>query len=181
MLTDLADLKDETIFTDANVLIYMYWVGLNQDSNSKQYRRAFLSLQRQGTRLVVNMTTLNEVANRVFQEQWKKWNEKQIRLGRKPVDNYKQFRNNPIGEAIMDDICDIINNQILEQVELVDKNFDKVEAKSIFKSSKMDFPDKIIEAICKEYNYVVFTHDGDFKHSIVDVVTANGKILKKKR
>jgi predicted nuclease of predicted toxin-antitoxin system len=80
----------------------------------------------------------------------------------------------------MDAICDIINNQILEQVELVDKNFDKVEAKQIFKSSKMDFPDKIIEAICKKYNYVVFTHDGDFKHSIVDVLTANGKILKKK-
>jgi predicted nuclease of predicted toxin-antitoxin system len=45
----------------------------------------------------------------------------------------------------------------------------------------MDLPDKVIAAICKENDYIVFTHDGDFVHTDVDVLTANGVILQQKR
>jgi hypothetical protein len=126
------------------------------------------------------MPILTEVTNRVFKEQWQAWNQKQVKMGLTPLD-YKQFRDSPTGVAMMDDINKIIKQQILKQIELVDKKFTNTEAESLFVTNPMDLPDRIIAAIAKEQGYVVFTHDSDFAHSDVDILTDNWKILKAKR
>jgi hypothetical protein len=127
------------------------------------------------------MPILTEVTNRVFKEQWYTWKIEQQALGLHPSDNFKQFRNSPVGVAMMDEINKIIKQQILKQVELVDKKFTNTEAESLFITNPMDLPDRIIAAIAKEQGYVVFTHDSDFAHSDVDILTDNWKILKAKR
>jgi hypothetical protein len=126
------------------------------------------------------MPILTEVTNRVFKEKWQSWNQEQVALGLTPL-GYKQFRNSPMGIATMDDINKIIKQQILKQVELVDKKFTNTEAESLFVTNPMDLPDRIIATIAKEQGYVVFTHDSDFAHSDVDILTDNWKILKAKR
>jgi predicted nuclease of predicted toxin-antitoxin system len=82
---------------------------------------------------------------------------------------------------MLEEVYEVIREIILEQVELVDKDFTKEEDKALFVVQKMDLPDKVIAAICKENDYIVFTHDGDFVHTDVDVLTANGVILQQKR
>jgi hypothetical protein len=127
------------------------------------------------------MPILTEVTNRVFKERWNMWKIEQIALGLIPSDNFKQFRNSPTGVAMMDEVNKIVRGQILKQVELVDKKFTNTEAESLFITNPMDLPDRIIAAIAKEQGYVVFTHDSDFVHSDVDILTDNWKILKSKR
>jgi predicted nucleic acid-binding protein len=82
---------------------------------------------------------------------------------------------------MMKKINDIIKGQILKQVEIVEKHFNNTEAETLFVEDQLDLTDRIIAAIAKERNYIVFTHDGDFVHTDVDVLTANGKILHTKR
>jgi predicted nucleic acid-binding protein len=144
------------------------------------YNKTYDLLKNQGTRLVVTMPILTEVTNRVFKEQWQAWNQEQVKMGLTPLD-YKQFRDSTTGIAMMDDINKIIKQQILKQVELVDKKFTNTEAEALFVTNPMDLPDRIIAAIAKEQGYVVFTHDSDFAHSDVDILTDNWKILKAKR
>jgi hypothetical protein len=67
-LENTSDLVEQVVFTDANVIIYRYWLSTCQDKIAKQYKKAFIRLQKQNTRLVTNMATLTEVANRVFHE-----------------------------------------------------------------------------------------------------------------
>jgi predicted nucleic acid-binding protein len=127
------------------------------------------------------MGILNEVTNRVFKEQWKAWNHNRILKGLAPVSNYKQFRNSNTGKAMMKKINDIIKGQILKQVEIVEKHFNNAEAETLFVEDQLDLTDRIIVAIAKERKYIVFTHDGDFINTDVDILTANGKILHTQR
>jgi predicted nucleic acid-binding protein len=60
----------------------------------------------------------------------------------------------------------------------VDKKFSKDEAKALFTTAlDMDLNDKVIAHICREHHYIAFTHDGDFRYTDVDILTANGAIL----
>jgi hypothetical protein len=170
----------KTVLTDANVLIYRFWPTIRPDGVAVFYADTYNLLLNQGTRLVVTMPILTEVTNRVFKEQWQSWNQEQVALGLTPI-GYKQFRNSPMGIATMDEINKIIKGQILKQVELVDKKFTNIEAEALFITNPMDLPDRIIAATAKEQGYVVFTHDSDFAHSDVDILTDNWKILKAKR
>jgi hypothetical protein len=127
------------------------------------------------------MDVINEAANRVYKERWISWREEQIELGGHPTAKYKKFRNSPTGRIMLDEVYKTVRNKILEHVELVDKKFTKAQAKALFVVNNMDITDKIVATLCKDNNYIVFTHDADFKHTDVDVLTANGKILKTKR
>jgi hypothetical protein len=171
-------LKGKTVFPDANVFIYRYWPNVNPDQYTELYKLGYIQLRRQGTRLVTTMPLLTEVANRVYKEQWKSWREAQINLGFHPTGKYKKFRRSATGKAMLDKIHEKIRERILEHVEFVDKRFTKAEAKALFTTVQdMDLPDKVIASICRENSYIVFTHDGDFVHTDVDILTANGVIL----
>lgn len=174
-------LTGKTVFPDANILIYRYFPQVNPDKFTQPYGLAYNRLKKQGTRLVATMSILTEVANRVYKEQWKTWREKQIVLGFHPTGKYKKFRRSATGKAMLEEVYKVIRNKILEHVELIDKHFTKAEAKLLFVVQDMDLPDKVIASICKENSYIVFTHDGDFVHTDVDILTANGVILQQKR
>jgi predicted nucleic acid-binding protein len=180
-LRRLLILRKKILITDANVLIYIFWPGISHIQLSEQYRTVFVRLKKQGSKLVVTMGILTEVTNRVFKEQWKAWNQSRIKKGLAPISNYKQFRRSAVGINMMNRINTIIKGQILKQVEIVEKHFNNTEAETLFVEDQLDLTDRIIAAIAKERKYIVFTHDGDFINTDVDVLTANGKILHTKR
>jgi predicted nucleic acid-binding protein len=180
-LRRLLRLRNKSLITDANVLIYIFWPSIRTLRLSAQYRTVFVRLRKQGTTLVVTMGILNEVNNRVFKEQWKAWNQSRIQKGLAPISNYKQFRRSATGIAMMKQINDIIKGKILKQVEIVEKHFNNTEAETLFVEDQLDLTDRIIAAIAKERKYIVFTHDGDFINTDVDILTANGKILYTRR
>jgi hypothetical protein len=180
-LEDTKSLIRETVFPDANVFIYRYFPDVKPDKFTLPYGVAYNRLRRQKTRLVVTMSILTETANRVYKERWQSWREEQIQLGFHPTGKYKKFRRSATGKAMLEEVYKVIRNKILEHVELIDKHFTKAEAKLLFVVQDMDLPDKVIASICKENSYIVFTHDGDFVHTDVDILTANGVILQQQR
>jgi predicted nucleic acid-binding protein len=181
-LEDAKSLHQETVFPDANIFIYRYWPEVTSGKYAAVYKPAYNQLRKQGTKLVTTMSVLTEVENRVYKEQWNSWREKQIALGFHPTSKYKKFRKSPTGKAMLDKIHQKIRERILEHVELVDKKFSKDEAKALFTTAlDMDLNDKVIAHICKEHHYIAFTHDGDFRYTDVDILTANGAILLHKR
>jgi predicted nucleic acid-binding protein len=122
------------------------------------------------------------VTNRVFNHRWGDWNDKQLYLGLKPIDNYKRFRNSPEGLAIMNEIDDRMKNKVMKHVHVVgEKQFTDADALILLVASKIDLSDKIIAATATAYNYIIFTHDGDFLYSDADLLTSNGKIFRAQR
>jgi predicted nuclease of predicted toxin-antitoxin system len=181
-LTDAQALGAQAVvITDANVLMFVYWPGMNQTSTAAHYKQAFLQLQQQGTRLVTTMGVLSEATNRVYKEQWQAWNVQRKQRGLAPVYDYKVFRDSLTGIAMKEVIDNIVKNRVLKEIDLVEKQFTNIEAAALFVAGKMDLTDRIIAAIACERGYIVFTHDGDFVHSDADILTENGKILKAKR
>jgi predicted nucleic acid-binding protein len=125
------------------------------------------------------MGVLLEVSAVVFNERWKSWNRDRRKLGLSVESDYKLFRDSVQGRAIMDDINEIINGEILKQLEVVgEKCFSNIEALTFFVAERIDLPDKLIAAVAVDCGYIVFTHDSDFLHTAVDILTANGKILR---
>jgi hypothetical protein len=167
------------VIGDANVFIFRFWPKINPGQIATQYRGAFERLCAQGIPIGITMMVLSEVMNRVFNKKWELWNEQQILRGRQPVYDPKTFRDSPAGLAIYNAICEVVNNEILPCVTTVEKHFTTAEISALLTLQKLDFTDKVITVIAKENNYVVFTHDGDFRYTDVDVLTANGKILRK--
>jgi predicted nucleic acid-binding protein len=180
-LKHFRSLGKRTVLTDANVLIFRFWPTVRPNQCTQLYADTYDLLKSQRTRLVVTMPILNEVTNRVFKEQWLAWIKKQELLNLTPIYDYKQFRDSPTGVAMMDIINEIVKDVILKEVELVEKKFSNTEAAALFVSDGMDLPDRVIAAIAKERGYVVFTHDSDFVHTDVDILTEHWKILNTKR
>jgi rRNA-processing protein FCF1 len=180
----IKSLKKKIVITDANVLIYVYWPNVDPDNQTlcTQYEMALFRLRKQGTTVVVTMHIITEAVNVVFTERWKDWNKKQKKLGLNPVYDYKTFRDSPEGIAMMDNVNKTVKTKLLKQINVVgDKQFNNSDAENFFVAGKIDYPDKLIAALAKEQNYIVFTHDGDFINTDVDLLTANGKILRAKR
>jgi predicted nucleic acid-binding protein len=172
-------LVNRVVLTDANVLMFVYWPAVSRNDAALQYYWAFLNLLNHGVPLVVTMGIITEAANRVYKEQWKSWNDDQKLLGLPPIHDYKVFRASPAGIALMDLINKKIKEELLKQIELVgEKRFTLIEAESFFVTEQLDFSDKLIAALAKEHNYIVFTHDGDFANTDVDLLTSNGKLLR---
>jgi hypothetical protein len=167
---------NKTVIGDANVFIFRFWSELNKGQAATQYYGAFERLGKQGIPIGITMMVLSEVMNRVFNRKWELWNELQILRGRPPVYDPKIFRDSPAGIAIYNAICEV--DEILPCVTTVEKHFTTAEISALLTLQKLDFTDKVITVIAKENNYVVFTHDGDFRYTDVDVLTANGKILR---
>jgi predicted nucleic acid-binding protein len=170
---------NRVVLTDANVLIFVYWPDATDNGAAPQYYWAFLNLLNHGVRLVVTMGIITEAANRVYKEQWLDWNDDQKLQRLPPIHDFKVFRASPAGIALMDKINKTIREELLKQIELVgEKQFTVIEAEEFFVTEQIDFPDKLIAALAKEHNYIVFTHDGDFANTDVDLLTSNGKLLR---
>jgi predicted nuclease of predicted toxin-antitoxin system len=162
----------------------VYWPDVDPSKQTLciQYEVAFFKLRKQGTTIVVTMHIINEAVNVAFIARWNDWNKTQKELGLKPVYDYKTFRDSNIGITMRDNINKTVKTKLLKQIKVVgEKQFNNLDAENFFVAGKIDYPDKLIAELAKEQNYIVFTHDGDFINTDVDVLTANGKILRAKR
>lgn len=167
LLDEFTQVKDRTIFFDANVLIYLFW-ATGQQHFEKNYARVFNSLRKQGNSFKIDFLVLSEVINRIMRNEFNKI---------KGSINYKDFRNSDEGREILNDIYTIIKGSILTQFKITEKAFDTNTIESFLQLDELDFIDKAILEICKANNYVLITNDSDFKNSEIEILTGNRKIL----
>jgi predicted nucleic acid-binding protein len=165
-LSDVSHLIDRDIFVDANVLIYLFW-STGSIRWEIDYATAYSSLLKQGNTLYIDFLVISEVINQMLRIEYKK---KQSSV------SFKQFRDSPDGQQVLSNIYLIVETQILNQFNVIDKSFSKNDIQSFLKIDSLDFIDKGILNICQDNNFVLLTNDKDFKNANIDLLTCNPAI-----
>ncbi|MDP4226890.1 MAG: PIN domain-containing protein [Bacteroidota bacterium] len=166
-LQNVTRLKNQSVFVDANVLIYLFW-PTGSYWQEQNYATVFRNLLKQGNNLFVDFLIISEVVNRILRIEHQKLN---------PTQKFKEFRNSQDGKDALADIYTIIKNDILNRFSVVGKAFNKQETENCLVVDELDFVDKAIVEVCKENSLVLLTHDKDFKDSDLDILTGNANIL----
>lgn len=173
-LPQISTLAGRKIFFDANVLIYLFWpTGSQQWEN--RYSSAYGSLLTQGNELVVDYLVISETINVAIRAEYKKH-----LLANTLTEQdlpFKNFRNSPNGQSVVNDVYLIVKHSILEMFTVVEKDYTRAEVESFLIYDTLDFNDKGVLAICKENDFVLLTNDKDFKTSEIDILTANSILL----
>ncbi len=175
-LDNIKLIENQAIFFDANILIYLFWPS-GQYNQEKKYSKAFEILLRQKNKLYAHFLIISEIVNRTHRIEYEKYLQNNTKNLNRENFKYKDFRNSNVGEQALADIYLIIQDVILANFHVVEKSFSKKSIQSFLNIDKLDFVDKAIFKICKDNNYVLFTNDGDFKNSDIDILTSNKNII----
>ncbi len=171
---ELSIIKDRGILFDANILIYLF-VSTGSQSLENTYSSLYNSLLRLNATYYVNFIIISEVVNRAIKNDYKNYLWKTIQ--EEEDFPFKKFRNCIDGQEALTDIYQIIESDILNRFQVAGKAINKAEIMAFLKVDNLDFSDKAIELICKENDFVLLTHDGDFRDSNIDILSLNNDII----
>ncbi len=165
--SNIPNLKNRTVFFDANPLIYIFWPTTTDSKEADDYGSILATLMKNNVNLVINEIVLSEIINRVLRIEFNKAGLFQ--------EEFKEFRDSAEGKSVQEDIYKIIKNRILNIFQITNESFSKEDFDSMLTVTKLDFNDKLIELLCKKKNMLLLTHDFDFSLSDVDILSANRK------
>lgn len=171
---DIDKLVGREIFFDANILIYLFWpTAADSEKLEKIYAAAFGQLLKQKNILVADFITISEFINRAFRIEYEKYKSSKKLYSIK----FKEYRNTEEGREVLNDIYVKVKEDIFKRFDVATQKFFKHDIEKLLIVDSLDFGDKGILKICKENNYVLLTHDADFKNSDIDILTSNASIL----
>jgi predicted nucleic acid-binding protein len=173
--SEIGSLAQKPIFFDTNIILYLFWPSGSQPWENS-YASIFGSLLRQGNDMFVDFIVISEVINRAVRIEYEKHlqanNFSKISLP------FKQFRNNPDGQSVLNDIYQTIQGKILNRFQISGKIFRQSDIEKFLQTDSLDFSDKGIISICNDNDFVLLTNDKDFSNSNLDILTVNPAILK---
>ena len=147
----------------------MFW-PTGQHSYESEYAQAYKNLIIQRNNLYVDFLVVSEVINRVLRLEYKKANLDDSQ-------NFKKYRDSTEGVNVLNDIYVIVKDNILKHFQIIGKSFNKGDIEIFLNVDKLDFVDKAIASICLDNNFVLLTHDKDFKDTGLDILTGNNNIF----
>ena len=167
--------RENQLLIDTNIWLYIHppYLVDREKKLRRIYSNALKKMLSQRSGLLVNVIILGEYLNRfsrkVFYARY-----------RNEFDNFKQFRNSPWFRGCARDavsyartILKICNwTDELPSSRLTDDILDD------FSSGTIDFNDAVMTRLCRTCDWKLVTHDGDFTHGGIEVITANRKLLK---
>lgn len=156
-----------SVFFDANILIYLFWPSPSKNNLSEKYARIFAALLKKNISLYTNTFVISEVINRILRIEWDNQTSKKI--------NFKDFRNSECGKTVQNDVFDIIKDRILKTFSITDKHLTNKDFDKLLVVDSLDFNDKVIVETCKEFNLILLTHDSDFSSTDLDILSLNIK------
>ncbi len=161
---------ENIFFFDTNVWLYIYGPVAYQDWKSGIYSSALKKMHDLGCPIYTNSMVISEFINSFARMEFKQ----QFTFTR-----FKDFRNSSAflstAEEIAYNVKRILNITLRCDSDIAD--LDLVHIVEYFETGSYDFNDLIFTEICKSRNMVLVTHDGDFKGSGLEVLTANRKLL----
>ena len=169
-INDISTAKEQGVFFDANILIYIFWsVFISRNDISSRYSSIYKFLIKEGIPVITNCIVLSEVINRILRIEYNN-------IGSSK--SFKEFRNSPEGMRIQEDICAIIQNKIFSVFTIQDMCFTVDQLRPLIKADTIDFNDKMIIQLCKAHNMILLTHDSDFSHTNIDILSKNSHLCK---
>lgn len=165
---DIPKIVDQSLFFDANVLLYLFFTTASASRWQKEYSKIFRLLLNMGqNRLVIDSRIISEVINRALREEYK------LFVAKNGETSFKSYRNSQDGKNKLEQIYDIFDQIILPRFFIEGKIYDKKEIEALLKVDDLDFNDKLICKLCEEKKYILITNDKDFISSNIDILSAN--------
>jgi hypothetical protein len=164
---DITHLKKRELFVDANILLFRFYreQGVVPRCRARAYMKAYDRLVEDQVPLRTSFDVISEYINR------------SMRMAQDDSTlsgaAFKIFRNSQEGHDALQRIHDTLKNDILKQVLIVERPFDNETVEKFLVIDRLDFVDKSIVAICQGKSYVLFSDDGDYKESDIEVLTNN--------
>ena len=171
-LEEISHLKDRGVFFDANILMYLFWSS--NPEFEKTYATFYTKLLQKKNKFYVDVLVISEIVNSALRIEHKKYN---ALNKKKPIENFKQYRNSKSGKDSLFDIYTTIELRIIKNFEIVGKLFNKSELSDLLVVDNLDFNDKAIAKICQDNQLVLLTNDSDFAKADIEILTANKKLL----
>lgn len=169
-IDNIESARQQGIFFDANVLIYIFWSVFGKNSvMAARYSSIYKFLIKEKIPMITSCVVLSEVINRVLRIEYNN-------IGRSKT--FKEFRNSSEGKQIQEEIFAIIKNQIFSVFTIQDICFTVEQLRPLLKADDIDFNDKIIVETCKAYNMILLTHDADFFHTSIDIFSKNTNLCR---
>ncbi|MDA3884243.1 MAG: PIN domain-containing protein [Candidatus Delongbacteria bacterium] len=171
-LTRANELIEREIFFDANILLYLFWATGSNDCETK-YAKLLKILLNNKNKLFIDLTVISEVFNKAFDIEYVKYKEDNNNLRLKK----KVYRDSDAGHNTIDEIYSLLKGTVFKHFNLVGNSFSKEDIVNMLVVDHLDFSDRILLEICKENNFVLLTHDRDFRDADVDILTANTRLI----
>lgn len=166
--------ENDECFFDANVWIYILGPQLApNDARSRTYSAALNKLIKTKSKIYVDVLVLSEFTNSYARIEHRSW-----QIENNSTLDYKQFRKSEDFAIISQSIADSMR-RILQFSTPIESDFTAIDLNLIttrFETESCDFNDMMISEICKRKNLILLTHDSDFVHENICVLTANTKL-----
>ena len=165
--------KDEVILIDANIWLYLFPAPSGGNNKlTRTYSAAFKVMLSSGVRLAINSLILSEYLNRYCRIEWSA-------LHKTTYSDFKNFRRSSDYSSVGSQ-ASAFASDILKYCFPCDDGFASADVKKIlqcFESGEADFNDGIIVDSCRRQGWKLLTHDGDFVHGGIEVLTENQKLI----
>ncbi len=161
---------ENTFFFDTNVWLYVYGPIAYQDWKSEIYSSVLKKMHDLGCPIYTNSMVISEFINSFARMEFK---QQSTFMGFKDFRNSSEFLST--AEEIAYNVKKILNITFRCDSDLAD--LDLINLVNNFETGSYDFNDLIFTEICKNRGMILVTHDGDFKSSGLEVLTANRKLL----
>lgn len=165
--------KSDKFFFDANIWLYIYGPVANvKQQVINRYSFAWKRILSTKCKIYVDVLILSEFINRF------------IRLRKNVLPEWKEeslskYRKSNEFKVVTKEIADSCR-RILDCCLTTDSGIEHVDINTLmdqYSRGESDFNDLIIDHICKLNNFILVTHDSDFKNSNVAILTTNKRLL----
>lgn len=170
---------DDRLFFDANIWIYLFDCRSDPDKKSggdvvRIYNGAFARALKAQSQFWTHPFVISEFVNRMLRDEHNFLRQ----LGTVSSD-FKTWRRSPDYRNYVELVAGRVRD-IVKPCELIENNFDKSALLNCllnFEEDSRDLNDEFLIEICRRHDLTLVTHDGDFSHSSLSILTANSSYL----
>ncbi|MGD0955044.1 MAG: type II toxin-antitoxin system VapC family toxin [Methanotrichaceae archaeon] len=168
----------DQLLIDANIWMYIHYNRYPPREKALQiiYSREFEKIRQNQSKIYIDILILSEFINRYAKKEW----EREIPPPMRQDNPFKEFRKGAKFKIIAKDIAKKAK-RILDCSSRCDVEFSSLDIYrylDVYGKGDSDFNDMIYIDLCKKNNYVLVTHDKDFKNYNGLILTANDKLYR---
>ena len=166
----------ESILFDANIWLYLYPPPSGAHNLPAAYSSGFKRALAAKSKIVLDVLVLSEYLNAYTR---KEWADSQDDSGLRTT--FKQFRSSALYLEKVGPTAAYFAKKMLTHAELTGVTLDRRSADAAlaaFQLGELDSNDAILAELCRENDWRLVTHDGDFRHVDIDVLSENPKLLR---
>ena len=163
---------EDRLFLDTNIWWFIYVPQKPKATRQVEvYSQVLRDIHEARSRIHIDVLVVSEFINAYARREW--------RSRRPDIRDFKYFRQSEEFESVAAEIAHDVK-LVTSQCEQLASGFDTLridEMMSAYGAGHSDFNDQVIAQLCRKEGLTLITHDLDFKHSDISILTANHHLL----